>query len=253
MTTGEQQTSTEPFTASRAGSDGDDVTVWGAIDGRTIRFPMEVTRFDALTLTFDVDAEAAAALIPGTDFEPLTTDGRAQLVLAACDYHENPWGDYLELNLGFLARPVGAPADVNGSFIYRMPVDQDFTCRAGNEVMGFPKTVEDLTVDHVGDAVTFGWHRDGSLVLAVTAPRIGPTGEPTRVTTDSYSYLGGRPYATALGMDLGTGFLDPSTIEVELGEDPVADELRSLGLPAPAVFGTWGTDLTATFQLGRPL
>lgn len=231
----------------------DTSVVWGEIDGRTITFPMEVTRFDALTLTFDVDASVARDLIPGDAFEPLDTNGTAQLVVAACDYHENPWGDYLELNLGFLARPVAAPPGVDGSFVYRMPVDQEFTCRAGNEVMGFPKTVEDLSVHHGDDTVTFAWHRDGALVMRITAPTVAPSGEPDRIVTDSYSHLDGRPYATSLAMDLGTGFLDPVTVHLELGTGPVADELRALGLPAAPTFGTWGTDLGATFQLGRPL
>lgn len=234
-------------------ADGGRAVVWGEIDGRTITFPMEVIRFDALTLAFDVDAGAAAELIPGGAFEPLASDGRTQMVLAACDYHENPWGDYLELNLGFLARPVGAPEGVDGSFVYRMPVDQEFTCRAGNEVMGFPKTVEDLSVEHRDGMVTFAWHRDGDLVLRVSAPEAEPIGEPERVATDSYSYLDGIAHATALDMDLGTGFLDPASVELQLGTDPVADELRGLGLPTAPVFGTWGTDLTATFQMGRPL
>ena len=34
-------------------------TVWGAIDGRTITFPMEVNDFDAATLVFSVPALAA--------------------------------------------------------------------------------------------------------------------------------------------------------------------------------------------------
>lgn len=228
-------------------------SIWGEIDGRTITFPMEVTRFDALTLAFDVDAAIARRLIPGDAFEPLESDGRTQMVLAACDYHENPWGDYLELNLGFLARPVGAPEGVDGSFVYRMPVDQEFTCRAGNEVMGFPKTVEDLSVEHRDGIVSFAWHRDGELVLRVSAPEAEPVGDPERVATDSYSYLDGRPYATALDMDLGTGFLDPATVDMELGTGPVADELRELGLPSSPTFGTWGTGLGATFELGRPL
>ena len=122
-------------------------SVWGEIDGQTIIFPMVVADFDAATLVFSVPADAAQALLPGDAFEVAAADGVAQFVLALCDYRENPWGDYLEMNLGFLARPVGAGPEVVGSFVYRMPVDQAFTCRAGNEVMGFPKTVEDLSVE----------------------------------------------------------------------------------------------------------
>ena len=126
-------------------SQGLETSVWGEIDGTTITFPMEVARFDAATMVFSVPAGPAQALLPGSDFEVVEmVEGLAQLVVAFCDYHENPWGDYLEINLGFLARPAGAGDEVLGSFIYRMPVDQEFTCKAGNQVMGFPKTVEDL-------------------------------------------------------------------------------------------------------------
>lgn len=235
--------------------DEQDEVVWGEIEGRRITFPMAVERFDAVTLSYPVDAAAARALLPGDAFEVVEADGLARFVLAACDYHENPWGDYLELNLGFLARPVGADPSVVGSFVYRMPVDQPFTCRAGNEVLGFPKTVEDLSVHRDAEAGTgaFAWHRDGALVLRLAFPAVEPAGEAARVATDSYSYLDGVPHATALDMDLGTGIVDPAQVVLELGEDPVADELRGLGLPRPAELVAWGTDLTATFQLGRPL
>ena len=107
----------------------DTVTVWGEIQGREITFPMEVADFDAATLMFSVPADAAQALIPGDAFEVVAADGVAQLVVALCDYHRNPWGDYLEINLGFLARPAGAAADVVGSFVYRAPSSRPFRTR----------------------------------------------------------------------------------------------------------------------------
>ena len=228
-------------------------TTWGEIDGRTITFPMEVADFDAATFVFSVPAAPAQALLPGDAFEVIEADGIAQLVVALCDYHDNPWGDYLEINLGFLARPVGAPADVLGSFVYRMPVDQAFTCQAGNEVMGFPKTVEELSVTHADGRVTFAMTDGGQPVLSVSFPEVEPLGEASRVETGSYSYLHGVAHETPLAMDMGSGLVDPSDVVIELGTGPVADELRSLGLPKAPDFGTWGTGLTATFQLGQPL
>lgn len=227
--------------------------LWGLIQGREITFPMEVADFDAATLMFSVPASAAQALLPGDAFEVVATDGVAQLVMALCDYRENPWGDYLEINLGFLARPAGASADVVGSFVYRMPVDQEFTCEAGNRVMGFPKTVEDLSVRHDDGRVTFVMADQGTPILTVAFPAVPAAGDPSRVESVSYSYLGGVPYATSLAMDLGTGFLDPADVVVELGAGAVADELRSLGLPKAPDFAVWGTGLSATFQQGTPL
>lgn len=235
-------------------------TVWGEIDGQTITFPMEVAEMDAATLVFSVPAEAAQRLLPGTDFEVVEmVDGVAQLVVALCDYHQNPWGDYLEINLGFLARPRGASPEVLGSFVYRMPVDQAFTCQAGNEVMGFPKTVEDLRITRTEgapgrpDRIAFALLVDGAAELSFSFEEPVQAGAPTRVETGSYSYLHGEPHETPLAMDMGTGMIDPSTVEVELGDGVMATELKGLGLPKAPDFGTWGTGLSATFQLGHPL
>jgi hypothetical protein len=231
-----------------------DVTTWGEIQGRAITFPMEVEELRAATLLFSVPAAAASALLPGDAFEVVeVAPGTAQLVIAACDYVHNPWGDYDELNLGFLARPAGAPDEVIGSFVYRMPVNQAFTCEAGNRVMGFPKTVEDLTVTYADDTVSFRLAMGGHHVLTLTLPRAAPLGPPERVAATSYSYLGGVPYGTDLSMDMGTGLVDPADVVLQIGDGPVADELRSLGLPCAPDVAIWGEDLSATFLLGQPI
>jgi hypothetical protein len=232
----------------------DTTTTWGEVQGRPITFPMEVEELRAATVLYSVPAAAAAALLPGDAFEVVeVAEGTAQLVIAACDYVRNPWGDYDELNLGFLARPVGAPPEVVGSFVYRMPVNQAFTCEAGNRVMGFPKTVEDLTVAYTDASVTFRLAMGGRHVLTLRLPRAEPAGPPERVSAVSYSYLDGVPYGTELSMDMGTGFVDPADVHLELGDSPVADELRSLGLPADPDLATWGEGLGATFLLGHPI
>ena len=40
---------------------------------------------------------------------------------------------------------------------------------------------------------------------------------------------------------------------IEIGDGPVADELRSLGLPCAPDLATWGEGLSATFHLGQPV
>src|SRR5689334_4572501 len=146
--------------------------VWGSIDGRSIVFPMEVTSFNALTIGYSVPADAATALLPGDAFEVVElADNVAQLIMSLCDYRENPWGDYNEVNLGFLARPAGAPADEVGSFVFRMPVDQPFTCEAGNQVMGFPKTVEQIDVTYRADEIHFELRSNGNLARGQRAAR----------------------------------------------------------------------------------
>lgn len=224
---------------------------WGTIDGTSIDFPIVVDEMRSATLTFSVPAAPAADLLPGDAFEVLeSAPGTAVLVVALCDYVRNPWGDYVEVNLGLLAHPAGRP-DEAGAFVWRMPVDQEFTCRAGNEVLGLPKTVEDLTVDYGGDVVTFRLRSDGADTLTVALPRPAATAPPERTETVTFSYLGGVPHAVPLGIDLPSGLVDPADVRIELGTGPVADELRSLGLPRPADLVLWGEGLGGTF--GRPV
>jgi hypothetical protein len=59
------------------------------------------------------------------------------------------------------------------------------------------------------------------------------------------------PYATPLAIEMPSGMVDPDDVELTLGTGPIAEELRSLGLPKAPDFCTWGEDGCATFQLGH--
>ena len=142
-----------------------------------------------------------------------------QFVLAACDYVENPWGDYDELNLGFLVRPVGGAGRRIGSFVYRMPVNQAFTCEAGNRVMGFPKTVEDLDVHYTDEHRLVPLRLDGQHAVTLTVPRAAPSARPSASRRRAYSYLDG----AALRHDPVDGHghrlvVDPADVVLELGD-----------------------------------
>jgi hypothetical protein len=232
------------------------------LDGVEIRFPMVVEEMRSATLTFTVPLAPARALVPGDAFEALeVAPDRAMLVVALCDYVRNPWGDYNEANFGLLVHPVGRPEEA-GAFQWRMPVDQEFTCRAGNLVMGLPKTVEDLTFDYsagpgegtVTVRLVMADEPEGSTTMLVRLPRPSVEGiEPAVELATTYSYLDGAPMALGLEMELPSAPIDPAEVEIELGQGALAQELRSLGLPTAADVALWGEGLAATFQAPRPI
>ena len=226
---------------------------WGELAGVSIDFPMWVQRMHSATLTYTVPLDAARALIPGDGFQVAEgAPGTATFVMALVDYLENPWGDYDEVNFGLLAHPVGRPAQV-GAFVYRMPVDQEFTKRAGNEVLGLPKTVEDLRFEYPEGRVEVHLSMGGRHVLSVHLPRAAATGPAELTPATTFSYLDGVPTELPLAIELGTGLIDPAEIRVELGDSPVADELRSVGLPGAPDFAVWGEDLRGAFARPRPI
>lgn len=226
---------------------------WGTIQGQEITFPMVVDSMNSATMGFTVPIGPAQALLPGDAFEVLeTAPGMAHFIVSLCDYVENPWGDYNEVNLGFLVSRVGDP-DENGAFIYRMPVDQAFTCEAGNKVMGFPKVVTRIDVEYTDERASFALWDDGEIALEVSVPRVAVTGDASRSESHSYSYLDGAPYSTPLAMDISTGVVSPDDVEITIGGGVIADELTSLGLPTAPDFCMWGEGLSASFQLGQPV
>jgi hypothetical protein len=230
-----------------------DTTHWGEIDGVSIDFPMVVDDMRQATLTYTVPLDAARALLPGDAFEVLeVAPGQAMFLVALVDYVVNPWGDYNEVNLGLLAQPVGQPERA-GAFVYRMPVDQEFTMKAGNQVLGLPKTVEDLTFTYEGDEVTVRLASGGEHEMTVTFPRVLTDDAPTATETITYSYLDGVATELPLTIDLGAGVIDPASIVMELGSGPIADELRSLGLPRTPDMAVYGEGLTGTFLPPRPV
>jgi len=226
---------------------------WGEIDGVSIDFPMVVDEMHQATLTYTVPLEAAQALIPGDGFEVFeVAPGSAMFLLAVVDYVQNPWGDYNEVNFGLLAYPTGQPERV-GAFVYRMPVDQEFTMKAGNQVLGLPKTVEDLSFVYTEDSVVVELSMGGEPTMKLTLPRVQAAEAPTSTETVTFSYLNGVPTELPLTIELGAGVISPSLVQMELGTSSVAEELRSLGLPGVPEMAVWGESLCGTFLLPRPV
>ena len=56
-----------------------------------------------------------------------------------------------------------------------------------------------------------------------------------------------------LTIDLPTGLVDATQVEIVLGTSPAAQELRSLGLPTAPDLAMWGEGLGGTFLRPRPL
>ena len=257
--------SAEVTDSTGPGGHGSGEVEWGEVEGEAIRFPLVVDEMHSATLTFTVPFDAARALVPGDAFEVLEAGpGSAMLVIALCDYLRNPWGDYNEVNVGILVHPVGRP-EAAGAFVWRMPVDQEFTCAAGRQVMGVPKTVEDITFTYDGEPgdpdatvtmrLVMADEPSGSATLQVRFPR--PSSEGVDASLEpamTYAYLDGVPMELGLDMELPPLLLDPAAVEVTLGEGALADELRTLGLPErPADLVMWGENLAATFQVPRPV
>ena len=221
--------------------------------GRTVELPVQVRDASAGTALFEVDAVAAGALLPTDAFEVVeASPGRAHFAVIVVDYRDNDLGSYLEVGLALFVRPRAGGED--GTFMLHLPVDQPFTCEAGREIWGFPKTQEQIDLAYADDSATCTLTMDGERVLRIRLPRGGTDDLPAMPMT-AYTVKDGRPYATAFEQR-GSGsqlLFDGAGVELELGTHPVAKELASLGLSPTPAFTTWTEHMRATFEAPRPI
>ncbi len=231
------------------------------IQGRTVAMPVVVRDASAGVASYLVPAAAAQRLIPGDAFRVAEIlPGRTLLGIGAIDYRDNDLGDYNEVSIVLFVRPRGEPGGVPylgsivdmvrgklGTFIYKLPVNQSFTCEAGCTIWGFPKSVEEIDIDYTADSCTCRLAMGGEHVLTLTLPRAGKRAMPeTEIVT--YTYIDGVPHRTRATQS-GSGFgIRLGGAQLTLGSHPLAQELRSLGLPKRALMTMWTEKMRAVFQ-----
>lgn len=124
------------------------------VAGREITFPVPVVSASISGAAFLGCAAVARRLIADSrqsavldvaGAEPVSLfGGRTPVVVIHVRYHDVPGnvlGGYHEVGLAF---PVKVPGVGTRVHIHELPVDQDFTLAAGNELWGFPKWKGDM-------------------------------------------------------------------------------------------------------------
>lgn len=225
------------------------------IQGQEVRMPVEVRDASSGNAMYLVEAAAAQALLPGDAFTVVeSAPGQTQLLLGVIDYRDNDLGDYNEVAIIFFVYPRdGSPEDA-GTFIYKLPVNQAFTCEAGCTIWGFPKTVDQIDYGYEDDSATCRLEMDGQHVFTLTLPRASspPTADGSAPAADmagpTYTYIGGVPHRTTFTTGGDTVVSPGDTgIQLALGSHPIADQLRALGLPKPALMSTWNEHMRGSF------
>jgi hypothetical protein len=234
------------------------------IDGKDISFPVVVSDASMLMNGFLVNAKAAQAMLEGTGFRVVeVVPGKAILQLLAVDYKQNDLGDY---NEGAILLPALTPGEKKpfplfgalkrmgdgslGNFVYRMPVDQEFTTHAGRYIWGFPKWMSRIDIEF-GEKLARGTFIDEDELVYSIQAKTGGDNTPKEQRAASLAIRDGRAWKTygtnnSSGVTFALGGAVP-----EIGDrHPLALELRALGLPKKPVFTVSVKHTNMTF--GQP-
>src|SRR5438876_883512 len=234
-------------------------------EGRELTMPVVVRDAASAAATYLVPSAAARRLLPGAELEVVELlPGRALFSIAAIDYRDNDLGDYHEVSLALFVRARSDRAGVPylgtaleflrnrvATWIWKLPVDQRFTCAAGRGIWGFPKSVEQIAFEDVDGRRRCRLVMDGRHVLTFSVSRGGGRTLPVAAMA-TYTYIDGvlhrTPFvsgATGVGIHLGGA-------ELLLGDHPLAAELGSLGLPKGALMSVWMEHSHGRFEAPAP-
>jgi hypothetical protein len=229
------------------------------IQGREVRLPVCVRQAHSIASMYWVPTAAVRRLVDHPNLQiPEIVPGRTLCVIGLIDYIDNDLGDYNEISIGFFASigrkrparfgslPLGLMRGGADAYIHRLPVNQAFTCEAGQTIWGFPKTVDEIEFRDGANTRTCSWHKDGRHVLTCEA-RTGGKGEYRDREMVSLAVRDGVLYRTPFtshGREVGARL---GGAHLTLGDHPIADELRSLGLPRRPLFTTSIGHMSAAF------
>ena len=228
------------------------------VAGETVTMPVQVRAARQAAATFLVHHSAAQQVIGHTGLVATRQRGNKAIAsLALVDYLDNDLGSYKELALAFVVddpRPGAAKDKSINTLIHRLPVSEQFTCAAGRGIWGFPKWVADLKVDFTPAGATCVLRDGNSEILRVTLKR-GRIPIPRRpLPMNAYSYFDDGVLRVTPWTTDGTGrqTIRPGGATIELGYGhPIADELRTLGMPKRALMTLFDPQMSATFGAPR--
>ncbi len=238
--------------------------------GRRLTAPVEVRRAGQWSVQYLVPSAAAQRLVDPTGLTvtgPLP--GKALVALAVCRYDDTDLDPYHEVAMSFVVRTHDAPPNPSGLerlrefgtgavgvYIHQLPVDQEFTCAAGRDIWGFPKWMASIDIDEAsptdpgrsaGSGTTVRLVDGGQHVLSLTMTGGGRLKLPSNAPP-TYSFRDGvlRRTTWTTSSEGVSGRLGGATLI--LGNHPMADELRSLGLPKRALFSSSTSWMRASFD-----
>lgn len=231
------------------------------IDGQDVSLPVQVRKAANAFATFLVDAKAAQAWIADSGLQVAEIlPGKTIMQLIGVDYQDNDLGDYNEAGISFYVLEPGAKKGLPiigglrammkgqiGNYIHRLPVDQPFTMHAGRYIWGFPKWVSQVDVKQTDKQFETSWTDNGQHVFTFRC-KAGGTSSMKDQKQPSMAYRCGKLYKT-MGIANGEGVtFSLGGEKPELGDHPIADELRKLGLPKKPLFSGSVADVRMDFE-----
>jgi Acetoacetate decarboxylase (ADC) len=209
----------------------------------TIPFTLPVASLasPALIAAFPIDADAAAAALPGREVHPVrVTPGRSLLIITVVDYRHTNIGRYIEFSVAIacthgprLAPPLIPALPLvqrlfgTGQYVLDLPVSTEVSVKGGKGIWGMPKHQANLDFVIAPERVTSQYDLDGQMCVRIEVERPRFERLPLAMLMRSNIYFRGRA-----GLNLPFS----RRARLAIGEHPRVRALRSLDVSSRPLF-----------------
>ena len=220
------------------------------VDGIPFTLPVHSEQTPALMAAFPVDADRAAAMLPGTELHLFRWGGKGLLVVTVVDYRVTSIGKYIEFSIaiacthGRRAAPPLLPLVFQktyglGQYVVDLPVSTEISVKGGKGIWGMPKHQASLDFVIDDDTVSSQYDLDGRLAMRVEVEKPGGVRLPLfNLPAANYCAFRGMLYKSYIYFsgNIGVTLGGRGKARITLGDQPQMQALRDLGIGDAPVF-----------------
>ena len=222
---------------------------YALVDGIPFKLPVTCTPSPALMAAFPIDAERAAALLPGNEVHPFRLWDRGLLVITVIHYLSTNIGTYIEFSIAIACTHGRRPAPRllpaimmkhygTGQCVIDLPVSTEISVKGGKGIWGMPKHRASLDFTVTDQVVSSQYDLDGRLAMRVEIDRPAKTWLPLNLGTANYCAFRGllmKSYIYFRGR-AGIGLLGKAGARLIIGDHPRLAPLKGLEIDPKALF-----------------
>ena len=232
------------------------------VDGIPFELPVVCAPSPVLMAAFTVDAERAAALLPGTELFPVRLwNNRGLLLIAVIDYQNTTIGKYIEFSIGIActhglhAAPPLLPAALmsafgTGQYVVDLPVSSEISVKGGKGIWGMPKHQANLDFKIEDKSVSSVYEMDGvhAVTIEIDRPKTPPL--PVQMAAANYCAFRGMLMKSSIYFTghASTNLFPKGSAQLTIGAHPRVQVLKGLDISADPLVTAFVPDAQGTLD-----
>jgi len=222
---------------------------YSLVDGIPFRLPVSCEQSPVLMAAFPINAEKAAALMPGNEIFPLRVWNRGLLVITVVDYRVTTIGKYIEYSIAIacthganraprLLPALFMKAYDTGQYVYDLPVSTEISVKGGKGIWGMPKHQANLDFVVGESTVSAQYDCDGQFAMKIEIARPRRTWLPINLGAVNFCEFRGmlfKSYVYFRG-EVGMELFRNAKAALTVGDHPRVRALKGLEIDPKPIF-----------------